>query len=98
MKKSSLYPEDEGCLICGNTETALHHIYPGTGRRFKSDIEGCTVRLCPMHHNMSNRGVHFDRELDRWLRADCQKRWEAREGINDPEHKAFIALFGRNYL
>lgn len=97
-KKPSLYPVDEGCFICGNPYTETHHCFPGYGRRKVSDREGCTVQLCPAHHNASNHGVHFDRELDRWLRADCQARWEAREGITDPEHNAFRALFHESYL
>lgn len=47
---------------------------------------------------MSNMGVHFDKELDAFFRSDCQRRWERREGISDPEHRAFIELMGRNYL
>lgn len=98
MKKPSLYPTDEGCFLCGNPETHTHHIFPGNGRRSVSDAEGCTVKLCPAHHNMSSSGVHFNRKLDNWLRADCERKWEEREGIEDPDHVEFIKLFGRNYL
>lgn len=42
--------------------------------------------------------MHSDRRFDRWLKADCQRRWERREGIDDPEHRAFINLMGANYL
>lgn len=68
-----------------------------SSRRKTSDEEGCIAPLCREHHQ-GRTGVHSDRKLDFWLKADCQRRWEAREGINDPEHRDFIALFGRNYL
>lgn len=98
MSKPSLYPIDEGCYLCGAPFTVTHHIYPGYGRRDVSDREGCTIRLCPIHHNMSRAGIHFDRQLDKQIRMDCQKRWEAREGITDLEHNAFRALFHESYL
>jgi hypothetical protein len=47
---------------------------------------------------MSDFGIHFDKELDRAMREDCQRRWERREGIDDPEHKAFRAIFHDSYL
>lgn len=96
MKKPSLYPDrDEGCFICGNPYVEQHHIYPSS-RRKTSDIEGCTVYLCHFHHQ-GPHGVHSgDRTLDRWLKADCQRRWEEREGAAD--HSAFIRRFERNYL
>lgn len=100
MRGDSLYHSDEPrCLVCGTTlDLHVHHIYPGAGRRDVSDREGCWCYLCGPHHNMSNAGVHFNKKLDAWIKADCQRRWERREGIDDPEHRAFIALFGRSYL
>lgn len=47
---------------------------------------------------MSNNSVHMNKEMDLWLRRRCQRAWEEREGINDPEHAAFRELFGVNYL
>lgn len=47
---------------------------------------------------MSGFGVHFDKDLDAFFKRDCQRRWEEREGIRDPEHRAFIELMGRNYI
>lgn len=98
-KKPSLYPLDNGCFICHSPYTVTHHIYPGNGRRPVSDREGCTIQLCHNHHNGSGFGVHFDRKLDEWLRKDCQRRWEEREGLEGEEaHDAFRRLFGISYL
>ena len=95
MKKPPLY-DMERCLVCGSPYAEWHHVYP-SDRRKVSDREGCIAPLCREHHQ-GRTGVHQHGRLDSWLRADCQRRWERREGIDDPEHRAFIALFGRNYL
>ena len=85
------------CLLCGSPYVEVHHVYPSS-RRPISDLEGCVVALCHEHHQ-GRHGVHSaDKRLDRWLRADCQTRWEQREGIDDPDHSEFIARFGCNYL
>lgn len=97
-KKPSLYPTGNGCFICQNPTVVRHHIYGGHGRRPISDDEGCWVELCPAHHNMSDFGVHFDKQLDEFFKRDCQRRWEEREGIDDPEHKEFIDRFYESYL
>lgn len=83
------------CIICGR-EYGLHrhHIFEGTGRRAKSEKYGCWVYLCPAHHNMSDRGVHFDHELDLRLKTACQIAWESQYG----DRTEFIQIFGRSYL
>lgn len=94
-KKPSLYPgRDGGCFLCGSPNVECHHVYGGVGRRSVSDREGCTVYLCHEHHQ-GRRGVHLDKAFRDWLRADCQRRWEEREGKG---HEEFIATFGANYL
>lgn len=95
MSKPSLYPTDEGCLVCGSPYVVTHHIFPGNGRRQVSDREGCTCKLCNTHHNMSDHSVHFDRTMRLTLQADCQRRWEEREGKG---HEDFIMVFGESYL
>lgn len=92
----SLYSDERECWICHNPhDLHKHHVYPGAGRRKVSDREGCWVYLCARHHNMSDFGVHFDKELDAFFRADCERRW-LRE--NDATIEDFIALFGCSYL
>lgn len=91
----SLYSTEQECWICHSPTVHLHHIYGGHGRRPISDREGCWVYLCPAHHNMSDFGVHFDHQLDQFFKADCQRRWEARNGKG---HDDFRQLFGRSYL
>ena len=96
----SLYGSQQECWICHNTYNIhVHHIYGGVGRRPISDEEGCWLYLCGPHHNQSNFGVHFDKELDKSLKMDCQRRWERREGLEGKDaHDAFRKRFGVSYL
>lgn len=91
----SLMSTERRCYLCGNPDVHKHHIYAGTGRRDASEREGCWVYLCPPHHNMSDFGVHFDKQLDERLKRLCQKRWMARTGKSRDE---FRAIFGRSYV
>lgn len=96
-KKPSLYPSERVCFLCRTPlNVEQHHIFKAS-RRPISDREGATILLCHEHHQ-GHAGVHNNSDFDMWLRADCQRRWEQREGINDPEHAAFRQLFGVNYL
>ena len=71
-----------------------HHIFEGTGRRKSSDKYGLTVKLCPMHHNASEQGVHFNRENDMILKQMGQMYYE--ENIGSRED--FIRDFIKSYL
>lgn len=95
-KKPSLYGDTRECFICKSPYVECHHIYPSS-RRPISDREGCTVWLCHEHHQ-GRRGVHNNHELQVFFRADCQRRWEEREGIHEQNHETFIRLMGCNYL
>ena len=97
-KKPSLYnSREDGCWLCGNPNVEEHHILPSS-RRPISDREGLTIYLCRNHHQ-GPMGVHQDKQLDKWLRADAQRRWEQREGLEGKEaHDAFRKVFYVSYL
>jgi hypothetical protein len=44
-------------------------------------------------HNLSNYGVHFNKDLDRKLKQETQEKFEELYG-----HDKFIEVFGRNYI
>jgi hypothetical protein len=97
LKKPSLYPTERVCFICKTPlNVEQHHIFKAS-RRPISDREGATIFLCHEHHQ-GRTGVHNDSRFDAWLKRDCQRRWEAREGVDDPDHSGFIQLFGCSYL
>lgn len=92
MNKSIMQDKKE-CYFTGRT-TGLHkhHVFGGANRRL-SEKYGCWVYLIPELHNMSDEGVHFDRELDLSLKRECQRRFEKIYG-----HEKFMQVFGRSYL
>lgn len=92
MAKSILQTEKE-CYITGRTYGLhLHHIYEGKNRK-KSDKYGFVVYLSPEWHNMSDYGVHFNRELDLRLKRECQAKFEETH-----TRAEFMAIIGKNYL
>jgi hypothetical protein len=101
MRRRSLFPDkDHGCYVCGYPYVELHHVYFGNPSRAISDREGATVYLCREHHQGLS-GVHGDpsHRLDKALKEEAQRRWEAREGLEGEEaHEAFRAVFYRSYL
>lgn len=92
MSKSIISNEKE-CFLCKSTMNLhKHHIYPGA-LRDKSEQYGCWIYLCAIHHNMSNEGIHFNREFDKQVRALCQKKFNQVYPDKD-----FIKIFKKSYL
>ena len=90
----SLISDDKECWVCKTKEDLhRHHIYGGPNRGL-SEAMGCWVYLCARHHNMSNQGVHFNHDLDIFLKKICQRAWEKRYG----DTEKFRIFFGRSYL
>lgn len=94
MSKSILQDEKK-CYITGAENVPLHrhHIYPGNPGRRISEENGFWIWLVPELHNMSNMGVHFNKELDLRIRRDCQRKFEETH-----TREEFMRLIGKNYL
>lgn len=93
MSKSVLSNVRE-CLVCGTTlNLHRHHIYGGS-RRGASEKAGAWCYLCARHHNFSDLGVHYDRQLDIKLKRTCQSKLEE----SGMDRETFVKTFGRNYL
>lgn len=90
--KSILQSNLDECYICHRRREAIHEIYFGSLRQ-TSIKHGFYVGLCTEHHNGSNNGVHFNRELDIRLKKECQKAYEKTH-----TRAEFMALVGRSYL
>lgn len=81
------------CYITGDTANLhCHHVFGGC-RRKASDEWGCWVWLRADFHNMSNYGVHFNKELDILIKRETQIRFEELHG-----HDKFMEIFGKNYI
>lgn len=72
-----------------------HEVFYGTANRQKSIEDGLVVYLTPELHNMSNEGVHFNKEFDLELKQAGEQIWlnYYNKTIED-----FIKRYGRNYL
>ncbi len=95
--KWSALTDDLGhCYITGSSRAAVHHVFPGTGRRKLCEKYGFIVPLEPELHNMSAGSVHSNpnRGLDLQLKQECQRYFEANYGSRNE----FISVFGRSYL
>ena len=93
MSKSIMQPDVKECYITGAKDGLhKHHIFFGTGRRKSSEIWGCWVWLRADWHNLSNYGVHFNKDLDRKLKHECQCKFEELYS-----HEKFMEVFGKNY-
>lgn len=77
------------------THCHRHEVFFGNPNRQKSIKDGLVVFLTPEMHNMSNRGVHFNREFDLYLKRIGQQAW-----MDHYEKTAedFIREYGKNYL
>lgn len=89
----SIMQRDKRCIVTGYIAPLhRHHIFGGS-RRKASEKWGCWCWLRPDWHNMSDYGVHSNKELDTALKQECQKKFEALYG-----HEKFMEVFGKNYL
>lgn len=91
------------CYVCG-TDRGLHyhHVFYGTANRKKSDEDGMGVYLCGPHHNLSSQGIHFNKQLDEYVKKQAEKVWIEtycdKDLSREEKIKAFIKRYGMNYL
>ena len=72
-----------------------HEVFFGTANRQKSIRDGLVIFLTPEMHNMSNKGIHFNRNFDIAAKRSGERAWLDYYGktIDD-----FIHEYGKNYL
>lgn len=89
----SIMQDHKECYLTGSTnDLHKHHVFGGANRS-NSEKYGCWIWLRADWHNMSDRGVHFDRQLDLTIKRDTQAKFESIWG-----HAIFLKVFGKNYL
>ena len=90
------------CYLCGSTDRVAKHEAFGGPNRDKSKIYGLVYELCGPHHNLSNIGVHFDKDLDLKLKQHAEKIWIVKyTDKNDTKEERvneFIDVFHKNYV
>lgn len=90
----SILQDGKECYVTKSTNSLhKHHIYAGNGYRKISDQNGFWVWLRADWHNMSDYGVHFNKQFDLKLKRICQSKYEETHTRDE-----FMRLIGRNYL
>lgn len=111
MSKSIITKYDKNCILCGRPTNVIHHMIEGTGKRKLSDKYGLVCPLCPPHHNMGNKSVHTQTEMNvmshiiaqlafekRWIAEHRSLPFESVEDIEDEAREAFRQTFDKSYL
>ncbi len=95
MTRYSIIQKEKQCIVCETTlNIHTHEVFYGRNRK-KSIEDGCCVYLCGRHHNQSNEGVHFNKELDISLKKMMETSWLKYYNATIDD---FIKRYGRNYL
>ena len=97
MRRPSIMQGEKKCYLTGYEGDGLdcHHIYFGTANRRISDENGfwCYLRHDMHIENSPNATPHNDKEVDLYLKQECQKKFEETH-----TREEFMELIGRNYL
>jgi len=90
----SIIQENKECFVCKTTQNLHeHHIFFNTANRKQSEATGLKIFLCARHHNMSDEGIHFNKELDLEVKRYAQEIFEKTHSREE-----FRSLFGKSWL
>lgn len=93
MKRYSILNNLDKCFFCGRPAECIHEVYFGTANRRISIENGFCAGLCHREHNLSNKSVHKDREMDLKLKRAYQKEY-----MKTHTKEEFIKLIGKSYI
>ena len=89
----SIIQTNKECYWCHRTgDLHKHHIFGAANRKW-SDKYGLWIWLCPEHHNMSDKGIHFNKPMREQMQQIAQREFEDTYG-----HDEFVRIFKKNYL
>ena len=71
-----------------------HHVFGGANRKL-SEKDGLYFYLKPEMHNMSDKGIHFNKDFMDYAHKVGQLAWQ--EYYNKTKED-FIQRYGKNYL
>ena len=92
-RKSVLTNDLDRCIETGSRDIHIHHVFGGANRK-NSERDGFIIPLRPDLHNMSDRGIHFNRDMDLYYKRQCQSYYEEHMGSRE----SFIRRYGKSYL
>lgn len=94
MARRSVLTDDlKHCIVTGSPCVHIHHVFGGANRKH-SEADGFIIPLRPEFHNMSDQGIHFNREMDLHYKRLCQEYFEKYMGTQ----KQFISRYGKSWL
>ena len=70
-----------------------HEVFYGMNRQHSIE-DGMVIYLRPEQHNMSNRGIHSNKDYDLYAKQKAQEVWETQIGTREE----FRARYGKSYL
>ncbi len=71
-----------------------HEVFGGANRQLSIE-DGLVIFLIPEMHNMSNQGIHFNKEFMDYVHKIGQQTWQ--KYYNKTEED-FIKRYGKSYL
>ncbi len=89
---NSIIQTEKECFVCKTTQGLHSHHILGAYNRNNSEKYGLKVWLCGKHHNLSDEGVHFNKDFDLYLKRLAQSKFE--EVYPDLD---FVKIFNKNY-
>lgn len=92
-RKSVLTDDLRHCIITGSPRVHIHHVFGGSNRKL-SEEDGFIIPLKPELHNLSDFGIHFNREMDLNYKRLCQNYFEQNIGTREQ----FISRYGKSWL
>ena len=95
-KYFSIFTEDlNTCYMSNDTKASgadihVHHVF-GAANKASSEKYGFIIPLRADWHDMTDYGIHFDRDFDLRIKRECQEYWLAHYGNKEE----FINVFGK---
>lgn len=92
----SILQDRKECFVCRTTQNLHeHHVFEGgtNGNRKMSEKYGMKIWLCAWDHNMSDDGIHFNKDLDLRIKRMAQTKFEETH-----TREEFRGLFGKSWL
>ena len=71
-----------------------HEVFGGANRQ-RSIKDGLVIFLTPEMHNLSNKGIHFDKKFRDYAHKIGQVRWQE---YYKKTKEDFLKEYGKNYL
>lgn len=89
---NSIMQTKKECWVCKTTYGLHNHHVMGGSNKQLSEKYGLKIYLCGEDHNLSDKGIHFNPELNFSVKQKAQEVFEKKYGLS------FLKVFGRNYL